>query len=56
MRESELIRLIICLVVNAEAPIEEKLAMLRWLFEREHTALNIEEYEREASVVRKDPA
>lgn len=49
MKESELLKLIICLVVDAEAPTEEKLAMLRWLFKEESTALSVEAYDRERS-------
>lgn len=49
MKESELLKLIICLVVDAEAPTEEKLAMIRWLFKKESTALSVEAYDREHS-------
>lgn len=44
MKDSALIKLIICLVVDAEAPTEEKLAMLRWLFRMESIAADSELY------------
>lgn len=42
MPESEIIKSIICIVVNSEIDVELKMPILRWLFEEERTAAVME--------------